>query len=81
MGDLVERINAGLRKLDKEEAAERSPVERPGYVNICARCKFLQYEDRTTHCAQGHWSGDDDPENPPTSIVDDPWADCEDFET
>ena len=70
-----------------EEA--KSPDETSGseslaalcYVNICERCKFIQYEDGMAYCGQGHWSGDDDPENPPANIVDDPWADCEDFET
>lgn len=52
-----------------------------GYVAVCERCKFIKYEDRDVYCGQGHWYGDDDPENLPDSPENDLWSNCEDFAT
>ena len=65
----------------EEETNGNKSASVTGYVAVCERCKFISYKDRHVYCGQGHWYGDDDPENIPDSLEKDLWADCKDFET
>jgi hypothetical protein len=73
--------NHAVSDQSKNETTGNKSASVTGYVAVCTRCKFINYEDNSVNCSQGHWFGDDDPENPPRNIDDDPWTDCEDFAT
>ena len=79
---------------DKEARAERLYRQRREcrselnaascYVSTCDQCKHQQgecasmdYPYPTTWCSKGHWEGGPQPE----AKGEDPWHDCEDFQS